>query len=90
MAAGVTDKLWEVSDIVEMLEEWEVAQASTALQFIVRNWAIGGGHYVQVVRRGQELDTVQGFASENEAMDWIRDKSQRWLIEQNQKLSIKP
>ncbi len=90
MAAGVTDKLWEVSDIVEMLEEWEVAQASTALQFIVRKWAIGGGHYVQVVRRGQELDTVQGFASENEAMDWIRDKSQRWLIEQNQKLSIKP
>jgi hypothetical protein len=23
MAAGVTDKLWEVSDIVAILEEWE-------------------------------------------------------------------
>jgi len=23
MAAGVTDKLWEVSDIVSMLERWE-------------------------------------------------------------------
>src|SRR6478752_1241350 len=26
MAAGVTDKLWEVSDIVAVLEKWEAAQ----------------------------------------------------------------
>ena len=25
MAAGVTDKLWEVSDIVVMVEQWELA-----------------------------------------------------------------
>jgi predicted ABC-class ATPase len=25
MAAGVTDKLWEISDVVVMLEEWEAA-----------------------------------------------------------------
>jgi hypothetical protein len=25
MAAGVSDKLWEVADIVEMLEQWELA-----------------------------------------------------------------
>ena len=25
MAAGVTDKLWDVSDIVAMLEKWEAA-----------------------------------------------------------------
>jgi hypothetical protein len=25
MAAGVTKKLWEVSDIVEVLEQWELA-----------------------------------------------------------------
>ena len=23
MAAGVTDKLWEISDVVTMLEKWE-------------------------------------------------------------------
>jgi hypothetical protein len=25
MAAGVTDRLWEMSNIVDMLEAWEVA-----------------------------------------------------------------
>ena len=25
MAAGVTDKLWEISDVVAMLEKWESA-----------------------------------------------------------------
>jgi hypothetical protein len=25
MAAGVTDKLWEIGDVVEMLEKWEAA-----------------------------------------------------------------
>jgi len=24
MAAGVTDKLWEISDVVKVLEDWEV------------------------------------------------------------------
>jgi hypothetical protein len=23
MAAGITDRLWEVSDIIDLLEEWE-------------------------------------------------------------------
>src|SRR5438270_13324801 len=27
MAAGVTSKLWEMSDMVKVLEDWEVAQA---------------------------------------------------------------
>jgi hypothetical protein len=26
MAAGVTDKLWEMVDIVKVLEDWEAAQ----------------------------------------------------------------
>jgi len=26
MAAGVTQKLWEISDIVRMIEEWEAIQ----------------------------------------------------------------
>lgn len=29
MAAGVTDKLWEISDVVEMLEAWEATQLRT-------------------------------------------------------------
>jgi IS1 family transposase len=30
MAAGVTDKLWEMSDMVKVLEDWEAAQKSSA------------------------------------------------------------
>ena len=26
MAAGVTDKLWEMADMVKVLEDWEAAQ----------------------------------------------------------------
>jgi len=26
MAAGVTDKLWELSDMVRVIEEWEAMQ----------------------------------------------------------------
>lgn len=27
MAAGITKRLWEMSDVVEMLEAWEVTQS---------------------------------------------------------------
>jgi hypothetical protein len=30
MAAGVTSKLWEMSDLVKVLEEWEAARIATA------------------------------------------------------------
>ena len=30
MAAGVTDRLWEMKDLVEMLEAWEKAQKRAA------------------------------------------------------------
>jgi hypothetical protein len=43
MAAGVTKKLWEASDIVEMLEQWELANFKPEYQFVVRQYAIGKG-----------------------------------------------
>lgn len=27
MAAGVTDRLWEIGDVVDMLEAWEASQS---------------------------------------------------------------
>ncbi len=80
MAAGVTDKLWEVSDIVEMLEQWELANFKPEYQFVVRQYAIGKGHSVSVLWRGGEVDTIFGFEREADALDWIRTKSQSWLI----------
>ncbi|WP_439925701.1 IS1 family transposase [Nitrobacter sp. JJSN] len=82
MAAGVTDKLWEVSDIVEMLEQWELANFKPEYQFVVRQYAIGKGHSVSVLWRGGEVDSIFGFDKETDALEWIRTKSQGWLLDQ--------
>lgn len=82
MAAGVTDKLWEMEDLVAMLEQWELANFKPEYQFVVRQYAIGKGHSVSVLWRGGEIDSIFGFQSEHEALEWIRDKSQAWLVDQ--------
>jgi IS1 family transposase len=83
MAAGVTKTLWDVSNIVEVLEQWELANFKPEYQFVVRQYAIGKGHSVSVLWRGGEVDTVFGFEKEEDALQWIREKSQAWLIERN-------
>jgi hypothetical protein len=81
MAAGVSKKLWEVSDIVAMLEQWELANFKPEYPFVVRQYAIGKGHLVSIMWRGGEVDSVYGFESEHGALEWIREKSQAWLLE---------
>jgi hypothetical protein len=81
MAAGVTAKLWEVSDIVAMPEQWELANYKPEYNFVVRQYAIGKGHSVSVLWRGGEVDTIFGFEKEADALQWIKDKSQAWLRE---------
>jgi hypothetical protein len=81
MAAGVSKKLWEITDVVEMLEQWEIANFKPEYNFVVRQYAIGKGHSVSVLWRGGEIDTIFGFASENDALGWIKTKSQEWLLE---------
>lgn len=80
MAAGVTDKLWEVP-IVEMLEKWELANFKPEFQFVVRQYKIGKGHSVSVLWRGGEVDTIFGFEKEADALAWIKEKSQGWLLD---------
>jgi IS1 family transposase len=79
MAAGVTKKLWEVSDIVEVLEQWELANYKPEYNFVVRQYMIGKGHSVSVLWRGGEVDTIFGFNTEHDALEWIRENSQAWL-----------
>lgn len=81
MAAKVTDKLWEVEDIVVMLEQWELANFKPEYQFVVRQYAIGKGHSVSVLWRGGEVDTVFGFKTEQEALQWISEKSRGWMAD---------
>jgi hypothetical protein len=83
MTAGVSEKLWEMSDVVELIEQWELSNFKPEYQFVVRQYAIGKGHQVGVLWRGGEVDTIFGFQKEADALEWIKDKSQAWLIEQN-------
>jgi hypothetical protein len=82
MAAGVTDKLWEVADIVAVLEQWELANQQPEYNFVVRKYDIGKGYSVSVLWRGGEVDTIFGFEREHDALEWIREKSAVWLNQQ--------
>jgi IS1 family transposase len=81
MAAGVTDKLWEMNDLVAMLEQWEWANRQPEYNFVVRKYDIGKGYSVSVLWRGGEIDTIYGFETEHAALEWVRQKSQTWLLE---------
>jgi hypothetical protein len=36
---------------------------------------------VSVLWRGGEVDTIFGFEKEADALQWIKEKSQAWLLE---------
>jgi hypothetical protein len=42
-----------------------------------------GGTFPSVIWRGGEVDTIFGFEKEADALQWIKEKSQGWLVEQN-------
>ncbi len=48
---------------------------------MVRQYKIGKGHSVSVLWRGGEVDTIFGFENEEDALTWIKEKSQGWLLE---------
>jgi hypothetical protein len=50
-------------------------------QFVVRQYAIGKVHSVSFMWRGVEIDTIFGFEKEADALQWIKEKSQAWLLE---------
>ena len=79
MAAGVTDKLWEMDDLVTVLEQWELANQTPEYNFVVRQYRIGKGYSVSVLWRGGEVDTIFGFEKEDDALTWISEKSHAWI-----------
>ena len=82
MAAGVTDRLWEMSDIVEMLEAFETKGKRDAKPiFEILEWRIGGGFSIRATIPNREPEQIDGFATRNEAAQWVRHESQLWLSE---------
>jgi len=64
-----------------MLAQWELANFKPEYQFVVRQYAIGKGHSVSVLWRGGEVDTIFGLEKEADALQWIKEKSQAWLVD---------
>jgi hypothetical protein len=81
MAAGVTDRLWEMTDIVDVLDAFEAKRKrEPKVIFEVVRWRIGDGYYVTVTMPGTEPKRITDtFASEGEAWRWIRNESAVWL-----------
>jgi hypothetical protein len=66
-----------VSDIVAMLEQWELASFKPEYQFVVPQYAIGKGHSVSVLWRGGEVDAIFGFEKEADALQCIKESLRR-------------
>lgn len=72
MAAGVTDRLWEIGDIVAVIEAWETEQATAGITYEIGENRIGGGFYVKVLPRYSEpMEPVYGFETRAAAKTWI-------------------
>jgi hypothetical protein len=80
MAAGVTDRLWEMVDVVDVLDAFEAKRKRVARPlFEVEQWKIGGGYYVRATLPDGTVDRIEGFATEGEAGRWIKNESAAWL-----------
>ena len=53
MAAGVTDRLWEISDLVKVLEDWEAQQDSEPI-FDIDMHKVDGKPFVRVTFPGRQ------------------------------------
>jgi hypothetical protein len=72
MAAGVTDRLWEIGDIVAVIEAWEAEQATAGITYKIGENRIGGGFFVKVLPRyGEPMEPVYGFETREAVEVWI-------------------
>ena len=84
MAAGVTDRLWEISDLVQVLEDWE-AQQDSEPSFDVDAHAIDGKPFVRVTFPDGKEETIYGFNTHADAIKWIRCEAVVWLWRRREK-----
>jgi hypothetical protein len=74
MAAGVSSRLWEVSDIIAVIEDWETEQSTAGITYEIGENRIDGGFYVKVLPRyGETAAPIYGFKARTEAEAWIEE-----------------
>jgi len=83
MAAGVTDRLWEMVDVVDVLDAFEAKRKrQPKVIFNVEPWRIGSGYYVTVTMSDSEPKRIPDtFATEGEAWRWVKNESVTWLYQ---------
>ena len=86
MAAGVTDRLWEISDLVKVLEDWE-AQQNNEPSFEIEEYRIGGGYFVRVSFPNGEIEAIYGFNTRVDAIKWIRCEAVVWLYQRKRSIA---
>jgi hypothetical protein len=87
MAAGVTDRLWEMVDVVDVLDAFEAKQKRARKPiFEAAKWAIGNSYFVRVTFADGTTDKIEGFATEGEAWRWIKNESVEWLYTRQESL----
>jgi IS1 family transposase len=81
IAAGVTERLWEMVDVVDVLDAFEAKRKrEPKVIFNVEPWRIGSGYYVTVTMPGSEPRRVtETFSTEAEAWRWIKNESAVWM-----------
>jgi IS1 family transposase len=71
MAAGVTDRLWDMTDVVKVLEDWEAEMATAGITYDIEPDRIGQGFHVRIhARYGASRDQF-GFATVEAAREFI-------------------
>lgn len=87
MAAGVTDRLWEMVDVIDRLDAFEAKRKrQPRITFNVEPWRIGSGYYVTVTMPDNEPNRItETFVTEGEAWQWIRNESNAWVYERRNK-----
>ena len=71
MAAGVTDRLWDMNDLVKVLEDWEADMATAGTTYEVQADRIPPGYHVIISSRYAKPETIVGFPTVDDAKAFI-------------------
>jgi IS1 family transposase len=86
MAAGVTDMLWTMADVVAVVDRWEAQQRGQQPVYRIEANRIGNGYSVRVTFPDGKDETIYGFKSDLEAAKWVRCEAVVWLYERRTQL----